>query len=852
MMYPGNRLPKILFAMMLLLFPLISCAQQQAVITGNVRDSLGKPLNDVNVSLFGKPIGSRTDGNGNYTLHVPANEEITLVYSFVGYKKISITLTLNPFERRNLNQVMQTDVVSFEATQIIGEATNRGTITKLEPKNADIIPNLTGNGIEEMVKKMALGIYSNNELSSQYSVRGGNYDENLVYVNDIEIYRPFLTRSGQQEGLSFVNSDLADNVSFSSGGFDSKYGDKMSSVLDITYRQPKKFGGSLMLSLLGISGHLEGTAANGKFTYLIGARQKSNQYILNQLQTKGQYKPSFTDVQTYLTYKVSKKVELGFLGNYARNKYLVVPETRETEFGTIAESYRLKIYFEGQELDKIETYFGALTATWKPTEDVRLKFIASAFNTSESEAYDINGQYWIGKLETDYSKDNFGEVVENMGVGSHFTHARNKLDAVVYALEHKGTWNKGRNKWDWGVKYQGEVIQDQLREWTMIDSSGYTLVRPPDSVGYTNPGAQVWGPLELQDVVRTGIDLFTHRFSAFLQDTWTWYVDSARVTFTAGVRGSWWSLNKDLVISPRATVTLKPHWKRDVVFRFSAGVYNQPPFYKELRGFDGSINEDLKAQRSYHFVLGADYNFIAWNRPFKLVSEIYYKYLDHLVPYEVDNVRLRYFATNNSHGYATGVDLKINGEFVKDVESWLGISLMNTREDITDDYYYTYYNAAGKKIVPGYTLDQVAVDSVLHEPGYVPRPTDQLLSVNLFFQDYLPKFPTYKMHLNFLYSTGLAFGPPSHERYKDTLRAPSYFRVDLGFSKMLIGEGSYFKKKNPLHYLKQVWISAEIFNLLGRLNTISYLWIKDVNNRQYAVPNELTRRLINVKLSVKF
>lgn len=838
--------------LLLLLMVRPAFAQDKAVVFGSVKNQKGEPLESVNVSILGKPLGVLTDKLGTYSLHVPAGEKLTLIFSFVGYKRIPVNIELKPYERKQIDQVMQVEVFDIDPTYIIGEKVDRGAITRIEPKNADIIPSLSGGGIEELVKKTSLGVYSNNELSSQYSVRGGNYDENLVYVNEVEIYRPFLTRSGQQEGLSFVNSDLAENVLFSSGGFDAKYGDKMSSVLDITYRRPKKFGGGLDLSLLGVSGYLEGAAAKGRFTYLVGARQKSNSYFLNQLETKGQYKPSFTDVQTCLSYVISEKWEISFLGNYARNKYLVVPESRETEFGTVQESYRLKIYFEGQELDRISTLFGALTATYSPNQHTRLKLITSAFNTSEREAYDINGQYWIGKLETDFGKDDFGEVTENLGVGTHFSHARNELDATVFTLEHKGSHQKKKNFWQWGIKYQGEMIYDRLKEWQMIDSSGYTLVRPPDSVGYTNPGLQPWNPLELQEVVRTDIDLFTHRFSAFLQDTWTWYIDSARLTFAAGVRGSWWTYNQQWVISPRITATLKPNWKQDVVFRLSAGVYNQPPFYKELRGFNGALNPELRAQQSYHFVFGTDWNFMAWNRPFKFMSEVYYKYLDNIIPYEIDNVRIRYFATNNARGYATGIDLKIHGEFVQDIESWLGLSLMQTREDIQDDYYYTYYNAEGEKIIPGYTADQVVADSVRTEPGFVPRPTDQLLTVNLFFQDYLPRFPTYKMHLNFLYSTGLAFGPPSHERYKDTLRAPAYFRVDIGFSKLLIGESSVFRKKNPLRHLKSVWISAEVFNLLGRLNTVSYLWVKDVNNRQYAVPNELTRRMINVKLHVKF
>ncbi len=836
---------------LLVLAPASLFAQQQAVLSGTITGKQGQAIESASVAVFGKPIGTMTGRDGKYSLHVPAGEAITLVYSCVGYKKVSRVLTLKPYERATLDMVLDVDVINIEGTNIVGEKIERATIIRIETKHADIIPSLSGSGIEELVKKTSLGVYSNNELSSQYSVRGGNFDENLVYVNDIEIYRPLLTRSGEQEGLSFVNSDLADNVLFSSGGFDSKYGDKMSSVLDITYRRPTEFAGSVTLSLLGASAHLEGTALKKRFDYLIGARQKSNQYILNQLQTKGQYKPSFTDVQACMNYKLSKKVELGFLGNFARNKYLVVPESRETEFGTIQESYRLKIFFDGQELDRIYTYFGALSTTWTPNDNLKLKFIASAFRTSESEAWDINGQYWIGLLETDFSKETFGEVTQNLGVGTHFSHARNELDATVYSVEHKGAMTKKRNFFQWGVKYQGEIIYDRLKEWTMIDSSGFTLLRPADSVGYTNPSLQPQNPLLLQDVVRTDIDLFTHRFSAFFQDTWTWYVDSLRVTFSAGARASWWTYNKELVISPRLTTTFKPNWKRDVVFRISAGVYNQPPFYKELRGFDGVLNPELRAQRSYHFVAGADWHLKLWNRPFKILSEVYYKYLDKLVPYEIDNVRLRYFAENMARGYATGLDVKINGEFVKDVESWLGFSLMQTREDIVDDYYYTYYDAAGNEVIPGYSVNPV-VDSLRHEPGYVPRPTDQLLSINLFFQDYLPKFPTYKMHLNLVYSTGLAFGPPSHDRYKDTLRSPSYFRVDVGFSKMLLSENRTFKKRNPLRFMRSVWLSAEVYNLLGRLNTISYLWVKDVNNRQYAVPNELTRRLINVKLVAKF
>lgn len=829
-----------------------SYGQNKAVISGFVSDNKNKAVENASISVFGKPIATITDKNGNYSLHVSANENITLVYSFIGFKKTFKEINAKPLERIVIDIRLEPEIIEIDPYSVYADRIERGTITPIDPKNAGIIPCPSGSGIEELVKRTSLGVYSNNELSSQYSVRGGNFDENLVYVNDIEVYRPFLTRSGQQEGLSFVNPDLVDNVLFSSGGFDAKYGDKMSSVLDITYKKPITHGGSFSLSLLGITAHVEGASDNRRFTYLLGARQKSNQYMLNQLETQGEYKPSFTDVQTYITYQLSEKTELHFLGNYARNKYLVIPQSRETQFGTIKESYQLSVYFDGREVDKIETCFGALSLNWAPNLRLKLKFNTSCFTTTESEYFDIIGQYYIGRLETDFSKEDFGKVTENLGVGTHFSHARNNLDALVYNIEHKGAFSKKRNFWQWGIKYQTEIIYDKLKEWQMIDSSGYTLPRPHDSIGYTNSQIQDDNPLLLQDVINSDISLITQRYSAFLQDTWTWYIDSAKITFTAGIRGTWWNYNNQINISPRLTATIRPNWEEDVVFRLSSGVYNQPPFYKELRDFNGILNPELRAQTSYHIVAGADWNYISWGRPFKFITEIYYKYLDNLVPYEIDNVRIKYFADNIAKGYATGIDMKINGQFVEDIESWIGISFMKTKEDILNDEYYTYYNKDGEQIIQGYTFDNVVTDSIRHEPGYVPRPTDQLISFNLFFQDYLPKAPSYKMHLNFIYATGLPFGPPSHERYKDTLRAPSYFRVDIGFSKEIFSEKNITNRKKPFNLIKSMWISAEIFNLLGRLNTISYMWIKDVRNRQYAIPNELTRRLINIKLIAKF
>jgi hypothetical protein len=825
-------------------------AQDKAIIYGKISDTSGIAIELANISVMGTTQGTKSDPQGNYELSVQANREVTIGFSFVGFQQINHKVTLAAGERRKMNQIMVSTTTNIPIFKVYAKD-ERAVITRIDIKQAEFIPTTSGNAIEELIKKTSLGVYSNNELSSQYTVRGGNFDENLVYVNDIEIYRPLLQKSGQQEGLSFANPDLTSGILFSSGGFDAKYGDKMSSVLDITYKKPDKFRGSVMLSLLGASGHLEAASKNKKFTFLVGVRQKSNQYVLNALQTKGSYKPSFTDVQLYTTYQISPKFEVSLLGNYAHNKYLVIPKSRETQFGTVKESYQLKIFFDGKELDVINTYLGALTFTYKPKSNLFFKWISSGYQTHETQAYDINGQYMIGRLEADFGKENFGQVTDVLGVGTHLQHARDDLRATVLSSEIKGGYTKKKSYLQFGVKYQHEIIVDNLKEWEMIDSSGYSLPHQPDSIGYTNPGLQPFSPILLQDLVNNKIRMESNRYSGFLQNTWTFNIDSAELALSVGARAVYYDLNQQICISPRLTLSYKPHWKKDIVFRFSTGVYYQPPFYKEMKRFDGTINTDLKAQRSIHVLVGSDWNFQMWGRPFKFVTELYYKHLDHLVPYEVDNVKIQYFANNNGKGYATGIDLKINGEFVKGDESWLGLSLMQTREKIAGEYYMQYYNKDGVLIQPGYTKDNVAVDSVRRDPGYIPRPTDQLLNVNIFFQDHFPRWPTFKMHLNFVYSTPLTFGPPEHLRYKDTLRMPAYFRVDIGFSKSLVDE-SRVSKKGRTRILKSLWISAEVFNLLGRLNTISYLWVKDVNNRQYAVPNELTNRLFNVKLVAKF
>jgi len=824
-----------LLSSLFILISVLIYSQERAVVFGKVTDEKGKPIELVNVAISGLPGGAMTDKKGMYELEVPANKEIYISMSFIGLEKGAEKVMLSTGERYELNKTLLPISTELPQVEVEDEHIRSTNLVRIDPKIAFNIPT-SSDKIPTLLKTLP-GVSSNNELSSQYSVRGGNYDENLVYVNDIEIYRPYLVRSGQQEGLSFVNSDLVSSLLFSAGGFDAKYGDKMASVLDLQYKKPYEFGGSASVSLLGASFHTEGVALNKKFTYLVGVRYKTNQYLLKGLETKGDYKPSFLDIQGLFTYDISKKVEISFLGNIANNKYQFVPQTRETDFGTVSDARRLTVYFEGQEVDRYKTYLAATTVTYTPNSKTRLKLIASGYNSIESETYDILGQYWIGRLETNFGSENFGDVIETQGVGSYMNHARNNMNIDVVNIAHKGTRENSNQLLQWGLKYQNEQIEDETNEWIMIDSAGYSLPRPPDSVGFVNPNAQPNNPFNLYELIKTTANLNTNRLTGFIQNTWGTNPDLSNITFTAGIRANYWDYNQQLVVSPRASVSYKPEWKRDFLFRLSTGLYYQPPFYRELKDVDGTLNTDQKAQTSFHIVLGSDYNFKAWDRPFKYVAEIYYKYLDNLVPYFIDNVRIRYYAFEQSHGYATGIDMKVNGEFVPGVESWLSFSLMKTMEDLYGDYYL---DPSGN---PDYSRG---------EPGYIPRPADQRVNVSVFFQDYLPRNPTYKMGLTLMYGSSLPFGPPDSPKYLHTLRMPAYFRVDIGFSKEIIGEHTRFSSKNPLRVFNTLWLTAEILNLLQRNNTISYTWVTDINGRQYAVPNYLTPRQLNVKLIMTF
>jgi hypothetical protein len=816
-----------------------ACLSQTAIISGYVKDSEGKILENITVGVK-ENSQQTTESNekGFFSLTIDAEKPITVVFFNINYQSFTYTLVAEPGEKININPRLKFKNILSDITVTDNKIRNV-ELTTLDPKLFNQLPSTTGN-IEDLIKTQ-IGVSSNNELSSGYSVRGGNFDENLVYVNDIEVYRPFLVRSGQQEGLSFANPNMVQNINFSSGGFEAKYGDKLSSVLDITYKKPLKFAGNASASFLGGNLQLEGINKNRLIAWNVGARYRTNSYLLKNLDTKGEYRPSSLDVQSFITFDVNPKLKVEFLSSIAQNKYLVIPTNRQTNFGTVKEALRFTVYFDGQELMQYTTYMAGLSTTYRPSPKTKLKFITSAYRSNEQEVYTIQGQYYIDQLEADLGKPNFGQVAFNRGIGTFLNNGRNYLTATVFNFEHKGTrYLNNNNELLWGARYQSELIQDKLSEWRTIDSAGFIVPYSPTEIN-------------LIDAYKTQITLPSSRMQAYTQYNYNKLLsDSSFINVTAGIRGNYWTVNQQLVVSPRITIAYHPHWKRDWLFKLSGGLYYQPPFYRELRSIDGTINTNIKAQQSIHFVFTSDYNFKMWERPFKFIAAAYFKNLNNIIPYEVDNVRIRYFANNNAKGYATGADFRINGEFVKGVESWATIGFLRTYEYSKDNIHYNYFNKDGEQIVRGYTFDQVKTDSQRVDPGYIPRPTDQLVTFGLFFQDYLPKLPAVKFNLNLQFGSGLPFGPPTHLRWQQILRMPPYRRVDAGFAYNVIKESREIKRKNVFNNLKEMWIFLEVFNLLQVQNTVSYTWIQDVTGNRYAIPNYLTNRQINVRLQIRF
>jgi hypothetical protein len=799
------------FALIILLvgFYLPSIGQSNnATLAGKITDRNGQPLELVNVALRNYPIGTTTNRRGEYLLRIPARRDVTVVFTSLGYLPVEKVIEASTEERITLNLEMEVTNLEIAEIQVTEQRRNGSGMGRIDPKHTTSIAAAGGSAVEALIKTLP-GVSSNNELSSQYSVRGGNFDENLVYVNDIEIYRPVLIRSGQQEGLSFINSDLVSSIEFSAGGFSARYGDKMSSVLDIKYRRPTKFNGSASASLLGGSAHIEDLTLGGKLSHISGIRYKTNRYLLGTLDEKGEYNPNFIDFQTHITYQLSQKLDISLLGNIARNQYQFIPQTRTTSFGTWDTPLNTTIYFQGNEIDNYQTLLGALSANYHPNNDLNLKFITSAYKASEAETYDILGQYYLNQLERNMSSEEFGDSILNLGVGTFLNHARNYLDVTVVSFSHRGALNSARHLLNWGIQYQHEAINNRINEWIYRDSTGYSLPYSPTQV-------------LLYYTMNSKSDLNSNRITGYFQDTWQVPTARGDLYLNGGIRGHYWDFNNELLISPRFSATYFPEWKENISFRLSAGMYHQPAFFKELINRQGNINYENRSQRSAQILLGSDYIFTAWDRPFRFTSEAYYKYMSRLIPYQIDNVRIRYLPDQEAEGYTTGLDMKINGEFVSGVQSWASLSMMKTSENIIGDGY-----------------------------GSIPRPTDQRFNFSLFFQDYLPGNPTWKMHLAAFYGSRLPTGPPKSERWQDTFRMPPYRRVDMGISKVLISEDNPHSSR-MLKPVKDLTLSLEIFNLLNINNTVSYFWVASNWGDMFAVPNYLTARKINFKVSVAF
>ncbi|MEA9412906.1 TonB-dependent receptor [Flavobacterium sp. PL02] len=813
----------LLFVFLFLGIGFVSLAQN-ARVKGVILDESNLPVAYVNVSHSGNV--TQSDSDGFFDILVPSNKKVIIVFTHISQKMMTITVNLKPNEIFVFNPVMNSYAEQMGEIVVMANKKRVQGITVVDPVTIKKIPG-ANPGIENILKTLP-GVNSNNELSTQYAVRGGNYDENLVYVNEIEVYRPFLIRSGQQEGLSFTNTDLVQNVDFSAGGFQSKFGDKLSSVLDITYRKPTKFGAAFEASFLGGSIAVDAVSKNKKWSAITGVRYRNNSMLVNSQDTQTNYTPSYTDIQTNINYIASAKWQWSFLGALSQNKYLYQPLTRETKFGTIDKPMALAVYYEGQERDKYDTYFGAIKSTYNVSSDFTLKFIGSIFHTQEQEHYDILAQYRLGEVDSDGSVV-LQEVDYTKGIGTQLNHARNDLDALIVNAELKGIYNWKENLIEFGVKYTRESIRDRVAEWEMIDSAGFS-VNPPLVVLPKNdqPYEPYTGPLlPYQNVRATNFNTI-NRFSGYAQWSRKGVLGSSEVWYNAGVRFQDWKVSggivegkNQIVFSPRAQFSIKPDWNMDMVFRLSGGLYHQPPFYRELRDASGEVLPNTKAQQSVHVVLSNDYNFKMWNRPFKLISELYYKSLTDVNVYTIDNVRIRYIANNNATAYAQGLDLRLNGEFVPGTESWFSFGYLKTQENYEDK-------------------------------GYIARPTDQRLKFALLFQDYMPNIPSVKIYLNLVYNTGLPGGSPSYsDPYLYQNRLKDYRRADVGFSKVFIDNNRVAKSKFFKEF-KELSLGFEIFNLFDNQNAITNTWVRDVYSKnQYAIPNYMTSRVFNIKLTAR-
>lgn len=790
---------KLFILQIICLCAFVSAQAQTFTLSGRVIDENNDPVEFASVSCPKQGKMTMTSLKGDYSLQLQSADSVEIRFSMVGYKTKVRTLR-RPRGKQTMQVVLHSSDNALSEVAITGKRIETGQTQELSKEHLKSMPSTTGNAVEEMIQSQA-GVSTHSELSSQYNVRGGSFDENSVYINNVEIFRPFLVRSGQQEGISVINPDMVEKIGFSTGGYEARYGDKMSSALNIEYRRPKRFEASATASMLGASAFVG--MSNKKFSWSNGLRYKTTKYLLGSMDTKGEYQPTFIDYQTYLTYSPNKRWDIKFLGNISDNHYNFTPEDRETNFGTMENVKAFKVYFDGQEKDVFRTFFGSLGITRKFNENTSLSLIASAFNTREQEKYDIQGQYWLTQTETS----------ENLGVGTYFQHTRNYLKAHVESAKLLFKTKQKKHDIEAAFTYKWEHIEENSVEYEMRDSSKY-------SIPHTGKD------LYMIYSMRAKNTLTANRVEAYAQDTYRFTSSEGKTLYTLnyGLRLAYWSFTKETILSPRLSLGIIPAFNENITMRFATGLYYQAPFFKEIRDTTttngityASLNRKAKSQRSIHFIAGFDYRFKMNNRPFKFTAEAYYKALGNLVPYSVNNVKVVYYGDNMCSGHAAGLDLKLFGEFVPGTDSWVSLSLMNTSMKLN-----------GKSI---------------------PLPTDQRYAVNLFFTDYFPGTTRWKMSLKLALADGLPFSAPHRELESNVFRAPAYKRADVGLNYRIIDNSDRHKKRNPI---RNLWVGAECLNLFGINNVNSYYWITDVTGQQYAVPNYLTGRQINVKLSVDF
>ena len=797
------NITKRLYILSLLLL-IASAGHAQVKIFGKVIDAEEQPIEFATVRIAGTAVGATTGLDGSYSLSVTESDTIEIIFTCIGYKEHKQKL-ISPSGNVNVNAKLFKTTRELEAIEVTEYKKQTGGMQTLDAGQLKVGPNASGNAVEGLLTTIA-GVSSKDEMSSQYSVRGGSYDENSVYINGIEVYRPQLISSGQQEGLSIINPSLVGSIEFSTGGFSAEYGDKMSSVLDITYRQPESFEGNVAASLMGTEAAIG--QSTGKFSQLHGIRYKRNTTLLSSLETKGEYDPSFFDYQTNLRLKLNDQWNISFLGNIAMNNYKFTPKTRSTSFGTSQNVKEFTVYFDGKERDRFETYFGALELNYDVNKSTGFTLLASGFLTNELVAYDISGEYWLDEAGTNDGNSVGGEI----GVGKYLEHSRNRFQAGVFTLGLKGHTSLNRHNLQYGLEYRNQQIYDRTSEWEQRDSAGYSL-------------PNIDNKLEMIYNLTSKHDLTTNKLSWYAQDTYRLMVNAGLFTFNGGLRMSYWDFNNEFLVSPRISIGYIPEFNNSLSFRLSGGLYYQSPFYKEFRETKtdengnsyAELNRDIKSQRSIQLILGGDYTFRALDRPFKITAEAYYKKLDDIIPYELDNLKIVYSGRNEADGFIAGIDFKFFGQFVPGTDSWFSFSLMKTRENLN-----------GVK---------------------VPRPTDQRYSFGVYF----PKFPKLKFSLKGIISDGSPMTPPQVSRDVSYFRAPAYKRLDIGFQYQLVGgEKDGVRPYNFWRHFKSIWIGVDVFNLFDFSNVSSYYWVTDVNNIQYAVPNYLTRRQFNVNLSVAF